>query len=256
MKGSEGRVALVTGGATGIGRSTSRALADRGIEEIYVGYAHSRDAAVELCTELEAAGATAYPLQADVADRDAVQRMAAEVLAASGGLDVLVCNAGTTVAKPFTDIASVLPDLWHGLLDVNLLGAFWVIQAFAESLKERSGSIVNVTSIAASRAVGSSLPYGVSKAALLQLTRGLAVALAPTVRVNAVSPGTVATGWHERLVGSETARHNAEVESASIPLGRVATADDIAEAVVTCALDLTFVTGQEIITDGGKALRY
>lgn len=251
-----GRVALVTGGATGIGRATCLELARRGIAEIHIGYSRSGQAAEDLAVELRALGATAYPLRVDVADRDAVVRAAAHLVETSGGLDVLVNSAATTVKIDFADLDAVTPELWDELLGVNVLGTFWVCQAFAESLKERHGSIVNVTSISATRVVGSSLPYSVSKAALAQLTRALAVALAPTVRVNAVAPGTVISGWHERLVGAENARRNFEAEADHVPLGRLADAGDIGKAVATVALDLEFVTGQEIIADGGKALRY
>ncbi|RIQ37807.1 SDR family NAD(P)-dependent oxidoreductase [Jiangella rhizosphaerae] len=250
------RVALVTGGATGIGRATCLELARRGIAEIHIGYSRSRQAAEDLAIELRALGAAGYPLHVEVSDRDAVDRAAAHLLETSGGLDVLVNSAGTTTKIDFADLDAVTPELWDELLGVNLLGAFWVCQAFAESLKERGGSIVNVTSISATRVVGSSLPYSVSKAALAQLTRALAVALAPTVRVNAVAPGTVISGWHERLIGAENARRNFEAEAGQVPLGRLADAADIGEAIATVALDLPFVTGEEILVDGGKALRY
>lgn len=254
--GQRDKVALVTGGATGIGRATCLELARRGVGRIQVGYGSSAAAADELCTELEALGATARSSRIEVSDRDAVRAACAELLADAGGVDILVNNAGTTVAKPFDDIASLTPEVWDQLLDVNVLGAFWLCQALEGTLRERRGSIVNITSIAGTRAVGSSLPYGVTKAALAQLTRGLAVGLAPEVRVNAVAPGTVASGWHERLVGAETFRAKADAEAAQVPLGRVASAEDIAEVVATVALGLDFVTGQEFIADGGKALRY
>lgn len=250
------RVALVTGGATGIGRATCLELARRGISEIYVGYSRSERAADELCTELEALGAAGRPIRIEVSDRDAVQEAAGRVLAGSGGLDVLVNSAGTTQKVEFADLEGVTPQLWDEILGVNLVGTFWVCQAFAESLKTRGGSIVNVTSISSTRVIGSSLPYSVSKAALAQMTRALAVALAPDVRVNAVAPGTVISGWHERLVGAETARRSFEAEAEIVPLGRLADAHDIAEAITTVALDLAFVTGQEVIVDGGKALKY
>lgn len=249
------RVAVVTGGASGIGRATCLELARRGFEEIYVGYSRSVEAADELCQELRGLGALGRPLQIEVSDREAVQRAAAIVLA-GGGVDVLVNSAGTTRRVDFSDLHGVTPELWDEVLGVNLIGAFWVCQAFADTLKERSGSIVNVTSISGSRVVGSSLPYGVSKAALAQMTRALAVALAPTVRVNAVAPGTVISGWHERLLGAEAAQRNFDAEAGLVPLGRLADADDMGRTIATVALDLHYVTGQEILADGGKGLRY
>ncbi|MCS3843160.1 SDR family NAD(P)-dependent oxidoreductase [Microbacterium sp. AK031] len=251
-----GRVALVTGGATGIGRATCLELARRGVTDIHIGYSRSAAAAETLVAELHDLGASAFLLQIDVSDRGAVDRAASHLIEVSGGLDILVNSAGTTKKIEFSDLDAVTPGVWDEILGTNLLGSFWVCRAFAESLKERGGSIVNVSSISATRVVGSSLPYSVSKAALSQMTRALAVALAPSVRVNAVVPGTVLSGWHERLVGSEKATANFEAEAQSVPMGRLAAAGDIAEAIATLALDLGFVTGQEIIVDGGKALRY
>lgn len=250
------RVALVTGGATGIGRATCLELAGRGVAEIHIGYSRSAEAAKALATELHDLGAIGHPLHVDVSDRDAVGQAAAAVIETSGGLDILVNSAGTTKKIDFADLDAIIPELWDEILGTNLLGTFWVCQAFADSLKARGGSIVNVSSISASRVVGSSLPYSVSKAALSQLTRALAVALAPDVRVNAVVPGTVVSGWHERLVGADKALTNFEAEAQLVPMGRLATAQDIAEAIVSVALGLRFVTGQEVIVDGGKALRY
>lgn len=252
-----GRVAVVTGGATGIGRASCLELARRGIEQIHIGYSRSAEAAEQLCNELADLGVQGHPLRIEVSDRDAVQRAARHVVEVSGaGVDVLVNSAGTTRKVDFADLEALTPRLWDEILGVNLLGAFWVCQAFAPALTERHGSIVNVTSISASRVVGSSIPYSVSKAGLAQLTRALAVSLAPHVRVNAVAPGTVISGWHERLVGVEAARENFEAETGLVPLGRLAGADEIGEAIATLALDLPFVTGQEVIVDGGKSLRY
>lgn len=251
-----GKVAMITGGATGIGRASCLRLAQRGVGEIHVGYATSKGAALEVCEQLEALGAHAHPLHIDVSDLDGVGRAVQQVRSVSEGLDILVNNAGATVAAPFADLHAISSETWTKLWQVNVLGAFWVSQAAAPMLKERSGAIVNVASIAGSRAVGSSLPYGVTKAALLQMSRALAIALAPRVRVNSVSPGTVTTGWHERLIGAEAAQRNAAAEAPRIPMGRVAAADDIAEAIATFALNLHFVTGQELIVDGGKALLY
>ncbi|QMU96439.1 SDR family oxidoreductase [Microbacterium esteraromaticum] len=250
------RVALVTGGATGIGRATCVALAQRGIDEIHIGYSRSVDAAESLSAELRDLGAAAFPLRIDVSDREAVEEAAARMLQTSGGLDVLVNCAGTTRKIEFTDLAALTPDIWDEILGTNLLGAFWVCQAFAGALTERRGSIVNVSSISATRVVGSSMPYSVSKAALSQLTRALAVALAPAVRVNSVAPGTVVSGWHERLVGEADARAGFEAEAQLVPLGRLAGPAEIADAIASVALELGFMTGQELIVDGGKALRY
>ena len=122
-------------------------------------------------------------------------------------------------------------------------------------LQETSGAIVNVASISGYRGVGSSIPYAASKAGVLQLTRSLAMSLAPKVRVNSVSAGTVLTSWHERLVGAEVFADRAQAEAELVPLGRLAGPEDIAEGIVAL-LTLGFVTGQDLLIDGGKSLRY
>lgn len=164
-------------------------------------------------------------------------------------------NAGITELIPFADLDKVTEDIWERLLATNLMGAFWCCRAAAPMLQESSGAIVNVASIAGYRGVGSSIPYGVSKAGVLQLTRSLAVSLAPEVRVNSVSAGTVVTSWHERLVGAEVFAGRAKEEAELVPVGRLAGPGGIAEGIVAL-LTLGFVTRQDLLIDGGKSLRY
>src|SRR5690606_32994458 len=117
------------------------------------------------------------------------------------------------------------------------------------------GSIVNVASISGHRAIGSSIPYGVSKAGLVQLTRSLALALSPEVRVNSVSPGTVSSEWHDRLMGAEWAAESRAAEGGRTPLGSVASPEDVGDMIVNL-LAARLVTGEDVIVDGGKHLRY
>jgi 3-oxoacyl-[acyl-carrier protein] reductase len=249
------RVALVTGGATGIGRAVSGLLADAGAAAVAVNYARSETDATETITELRGRGVEADAWQADVADDAAVRAMVADVRRRYGRIDVLVNNAGTTVFAPFADLDAMTDEVWDKLLRVNVLGAFYCARAGAPSLRATKGAIVNVASISASRAAGSSLAYGVSKAALLQLTRGLAASLAPEVRVNAVSPGMVTTRWHSSHVGAERAEANARAEAAKTPLKAVADATVVAQAIMAL-VQTDFVTGESLIVDGGKHLLY
>lgn len=250
-----GRVALVTGGGTGIGRAVAQRLAREGAEFVYVNYSQSADAAYETVASLRELGSDGVVVQADVSDAGAVRSMIERVREDHGRLDHLVNNAGVTELIPIPDLESVTFAVWDRLWRTNVMGAFEVTRAAAPLLRAASGSVVNIASIAGRRAVGSSLPYGVTKAAVLQLTRSLALALAPEVRVNAVSAGTVRTGWHGRLIGEEAFRSRADAESGVVPLARLADADDIADAVVG-VLGMSFVTGEDLLADGGKGLLY
>lgn len=251
-----GAVAVVTGGGTGIGAAIAEALARAGVAAVAVGYTRSVDdaaATVELLRELGATGSEAVAV--DVTDDAAVRQLAARLTERHGRVDVLVNNAGTTVVSPFDDLDAVPDDAWDTVLDVNLIGAFRCARAFAPQLRASSGAMVNIGSIAAHRAVGSSIVYGVSKAALAQLTRALARALAPQVRVNSVSPGTVATRWQTGLHGEEGFAALAAAEREHAPLRATPGPEHVAQAV-TGLLAMDLVTGQDIVVDAGKWLLY
>jgi ketoreductase RED2 len=185
-------------------------------------------------------------VQADVSQEDEAKRLVATAIDRFGRLDVAVNNAGTTRRVPFQDLDGADDELWQRILAVNLMGPWYVSRAATPALRETTGSIVNVGSVAGLIAGGSSLPYAVSKAALHHLTRTLAQALAPDVRVNAVAPGLVDTPW---TAGWES--NQAIV--ARTPLGRAATPEDIADAVVFLAR-AQFATGQVLAVDGGLTL--
>jgi NAD(P)-dependent dehydrogenase (short-subunit alcohol dehydrogenase family) len=181
--------------------------------------------------------------------------MVDETVGRFGRLDVLVNNAGTTRFIPQADLDALTDEVWDELLAVNLKGPFYCARAAAAALKRARGAIVNVASIAGTRATGSSIAYGVSKAALLQLTRNLAVALAPEVRVNSVSPGLVSTRWFRLPFGAEAAATQEERLAAGTPLAAVATAEHVAQAVMGF-LGSDFVTGEGLIVDGGRHITY
>ncbi|MQA08857.1 MAG: SDR family oxidoreductase [Pseudonocardiaceae bacterium] len=248
-------VAVITGGGTGIGRATALALARAGAQGVVLNYSRSTREAEDTVTELAELGCAAVAEQADVADDTQVGALAQRVLDRFGRVDVLVNNAGTTHPVPHQDLAGLTDEVWHRLLDVNLLGPFHCARAFASALAEAGGAVVNIASIAGYRAGGSSIAYGVSKAALLQLTRNLASALAPDVRVNAVAPGTVATRWQTDLHGEAAFTERARAERESVPLRRTAGPEHVAEAVLG-VLGMDLVTGEAIIVDGGKHVVY
>ncbi|MBI1324997.1 SDR family oxidoreductase [bacterium] len=243
----KGQVALVTGSGTGIGRSAALMLADRGYD-IVVNYSRSADDAARTVQDIENRGVRAIAIQADVADDNAVRRMVERTVDQFGGLNVLVNNAATTHFIDHTDLESVTEHVWNDILNVNVKGLFSCCRAAMPYLAASTGRIVNVASVAGIAGSGSSIPYAASKGAVITLTKSLAKAFAPNVRVNAVAPGPVQTRW--------LADHQDMVESAMrlTPLGRPATPDDIAEAIVFLADVTTLMTGQVVVLDGGRTI--
>jgi NAD(P)-dependent dehydrogenase (short-subunit alcohol dehydrogenase family) len=251
----EGTVGVVTGGGTGIGRSVSLALARARARAVAVNYSRSSAEAETTADDVRKLGAEAVVIKADVADEGQVLAGVAEVVDRYGRLDVLVNSAGVTRFIAHADLDGLTDEVWRTILGVNVMGTFYFCRAAAAELKKARGAIVNVASIAGFRAAGSSIPYGVSKAGVIQLTRGLAVALAPEVRVNAVAPGLVSTRWFRDAFGEETAAAQEQRLAGETPLQAVATADDVAVSVLAL-LATDFVTGQCVIVDGGKSLKY
>src|SRR5947209_19674428 len=241
------KVALVTGSATGIGRAVAVRCARRGLA-VAVNYSRSETDALQTLEAVRGCGVPSILCKASVADDAAVRAMVRRCGEELGGLDVLVNNAATTHFIDHTNLEALTDEVWDEILNVNLKGAFYACRAALPVLKERQGTIVNVTSVAGLQGVGSSIPYAASKAALNCLTKSLARAFAPEVCVNAVAPGPVLTRW--------LADHQDHVERSlkMTPMRRAATPDDIADAVVFLALDNTLITGQVLIVDGGRTL--
>lgn len=250
-----GRVAIVTGGGTGIGRAVCLRLAKAGAKAVVVGYSRSSEDAEATAAELTALGATGVALKADVAREPEVLAMVAGTIQRFGRLDVLVNSAGTTHFIPHPDLDALTDEVWDQILDVNIKGTFYCCRAAAPELRKQGGAIINIASIAAHRASGSSIAYAVSKAGVVQLTRALALALAPDVRVNSVSPGLVATRWFRVRSGDEAANALESSYAANTPLGKIATPDHVAQAVMGF-LESDLVTGQDLVVDGGMNMKY
>jgi 3-oxoacyl-[acyl-carrier protein] reductase len=250
-----GRVALVTGGAGGIGGAAVRGLAKAGISGVVVNYRKSAKEAEELAAENERWGVKAIAVQANVQDDEQVRGMMKRIQGHFGRLDIVVNNAGVTHWVKLSDLEGLTDAIWDEIFDVNVKGAFRCARAAADLLRASRGVIVNVSSISGVLAPStmSSLAYGTAKAALIHMTRGLAVALAPEVRVNCVAPAFTDTPWMSQHYGADYQEVIAKA-SAGYPLRRIATPDDIAGAVLGLITGGDFVTGQTLIVDGGLSL--
>jgi NAD(P)-dependent dehydrogenase (short-subunit alcohol dehydrogenase family) len=240
-------VALVTGSTSGIGAAIARRLS----EEKYAVIVHSRssvDAGHALVAELK----LARYLQADLASEADRVRLVQESVAVWGRLDVLVNNAGISRVIPHGDLQAATPDLWHEMHEVNVIAPFRLIAAAesalrAASARGRPACIVNISSHAGVRPKGASIPYAASKAALNHVTRLLAVALAPAIRVNAVAPGLVDTP----LTATWTEAQQLWKDRA--PMHRSATPSDIAQLVAMLVAS-DYLTGEIVLADGGLNL--
>ena len=250
----KGSVAIVTGGGTGIGRAVTDSLAIAGAKAVIVNYNRSRKEAEETTEMLRTVGSEGVPYQCDVGDEERVKKMVADTVDRFDRLDVLINNAGTT-RYTFMDLDKQTEDLWREIVDTNLKGTLYCTRAAAPHLKKTHGAVVNVASIAGYRASGSSVVYGISKAGVMQLTRASAIALAPEVRVNSVSPGQVVTRWARDKMSPKFAEETEARMAASTPLQGCATPQHVAQAVMAF-LSMDFVTGQDLVVDGGKNITY
>jgi 3-oxoacyl-[acyl-carrier protein] reductase len=251
----QGRVALITGGAGGIGGAVVRSLVKAGVGGVAINYRKSAKNADDLAAEMDRSGAKTLAIQADVRSDDQVRAMMERIQAHFGRLDIVVNNAGVTHWVTLSDLEGLTDAIWDEILDVNVKGAFRCARAAAKLLEENQGMIVNVSSISGVLAptTMSSLAYGTAKAALIYMTRGLAVAMAPKVRVNCVAPAFTDTPWMSQHFGADYLQVIAKA-SAGYPMQRIATPEDIAGAILGLVTGGDFVTGQTLIVDGGLSL--
>ena len=239
------QIALVTGASRGIGRGIALQLAREGWD-VCVNYIQHREAAGEVVSQIRALGQNAISVQADVADSQAVFSMVKTAEAELGPISLLVNNAGVAGQALFQDITD---EMWDRYMGVNLGGARNTIRAvLPHMLHEKSGCIVNISSMWGLRGASCEVAYACTKAALIALTRSLALELAPShIRVNCVAPGVIDTDM-VRILGEDLMKDLAE----QTPLGRLGTPADIAHAVAFFASEkASFITGQVLTADGG-----
>lgn len=245
-----GAVAVVTGGGTGIGAAVARRLATRGVRCV-VNYAHSRDEAEAVAAEIDG-----IAVRADIVEDANCRALAAAAADAFGRIDFLVNNAGRTKYVAHEDMDALSSDDFVDVYRLNTIAPFQMIRACAPAMREGGiGAVVNVASVAGLFGNGSSVAYAASKGALVTMTRSLARVLAPAIRINAVAPGYVGTGWFEKRLGEDGfAALNAKMAAAT-PMRMAADAEDIAAPIVSL-LDpaLRGVTGEVMLIDAGAHL--
>jgi 3-oxoacyl-[acyl-carrier protein] reductase len=242
------KAVLITGGGSGIGLAATALFARCGAT-VAANVLPGDDAAIARIGRLAAGGLPVFAAPGDVASPDGARRMVGDSVARLGRLDVLVNNAGTTNTRApidFADLGAMTREFWDKILSTNLIGPFVCAEAAAPALKAARGAIVNTASVAGLGLRGSSIAYAASKAGLINLTRSLARALAPEVRVNAVAPGLVETPLTEAW--PEERKHGSVARTL---LARMAQPEDIAEAMLYLAAGAAYMTGQTIVLDGG-----
>lgn len=240
VKKLTGRVAVVTGGAVRVGRAIALALGAEGAD-IAIGYLRSRDAAQGTVRDLRALGVRAVAIRADLGKPADARRLVTAAARRLGRLDILVNSAALFFRTPFHETSAADFDR---LIAVNLRGPFVCAQAAARLMGRRGGRIVNIADVGGVRAWPGYVAYGISKAGVVMLTKGLAAALAPAVQVNAVGPGLV-------LAPHGFTREKRRRSAVRVPMRRWGAPADVAAAVCFFATCPDFITGQVLFVDGG-----
>jgi 3-oxoacyl-[acyl-carrier protein] reductase len=253
----QGKRAIVTGGGTGLGAATAIGLAKRGVS-VCVNYSSSAEAAEKVAADCRALGVDAFAVKANVAEDGDCRALVAAAADRFGGLDVLINNAGITKFAKHSDLDALTADDFHRLYSVNVIAPYQMTRAAQPHLAAgEKGSVVMVSSIAGVAGIGSSVAYAASKGALNTMTLSLARALAPHIRVNAVCPGYIGSGWFTKYQGTSVEDQTAENVAKSTPLKVASQPEDIAETIVFLAgPESRHVTGEFIIVDAGMHLGF
>lgn len=238
-----GKVALVTGGGRRVGRALAHALADRGAF-VAVHYNESKKGANEVADAIVKRGGRARTFAANLTQPQAPSALVAQVVEAMGSLDVLINSAAVMVRTPFGEVDV---ERWEQIFALNIRAPFFLAQAAAPHLRRAKGAIVNIADLAAFETWPGYIPHGLTKSAVVYMTKALARVLAPEVCVNAIAPGTV-------MLLDDWSENDAAHLNETTPLKREGTSEDVASAMVFL-LEADYVTGETLIVDGGRHIR-
>ncbi|MFA6312718.1 MAG: SDR family oxidoreductase [Sterolibacterium sp.] len=245
------KVCVVTGSSSGIGAATARLFAGNGWN-VVINFSRNTVPAEAVAEECRAKGAEVLVIKADISNDEDCRRMAGEVESAWGRTDVLVNNAGATKFVALKNLAGLSAEDFHSIYSVNVVGAYQMTRAFVPLLKKHPGSgVVNISSVASLMGIGSSIAYMASKGALNAMTVGLARALGPEIRVNAIAPGLVETPWLKEGLGPERFVATVESYKSRAALAAVMSPEDIAEAAWWLGAGAAKTTGEVLLVDAG-----
>jgi 3-oxoacyl-[acyl-carrier protein] reductase len=255
MKDMSGRSVIITGAGTGLGAATAIGLARRGAN-VAVNYSSSAEAADKVAEACRGEGVKAFSVKASVAEFADCQRLVAETVEKLGGVDVLINNAGITKMADQGNLDALDAEDFERIYRVNVIGAYQMVRAARAALEASGeGAVVNVSSIAGARGVGSSMAYAASKGALNTMTLSMARSLAPKIRVNAVCPGYIASGWFTKWSDKDSDEALARNVAHMTPLQRAATPEDVAELILFLSAPASRnITGELILSDAGMHL--
>lgn len=246
-------VAIVTGSATGVGAATALKLAQRGWN-VVINYSKSEKEAHDAQAACQSAGAHTLLARGNVASDDDCRAIAAAAVQRWNRIDALVNNAGTSVFGEAAKWDNIDAEVFHRILGVNTLGTFQMLRACLPQLKAAKGCVVNVSSVAGALGIGSSVPYVASKGAVNSLTLHFARQLAPDVRVNAVCPALITSGWFDKGLGEGGLDKAIAATEEHTPMRKPSTPEDVAEAIVFLIASAPTITGELLMIDGGTHL--
>jgi 3-oxoacyl-[acyl-carrier protein] reductase len=248
---SDRKVAIVTGSATGVGAAAAIMLAEHGCN-VVINYTRSKDEAEETAQICRDKGVEAIVFQADVSDDDACRAMVQAAIEAWGRIDYLINNAARTKFNPYENLDGLQKQDFLDIYAVNVVGAYQMVRAVEPHMrKQGAGAIVNNSSIGGVTGIASSMAYAASKAALNLMGKSLAHVLAPEIRINTVVPGMIQTRWLKGGMSEEAYETMLENVTQMVPLKKVATAEEVAEALIWFLEGASVVTGETLIVDSG-----